>query len=126
MFAGMHGIRIDHTSGVPPYDQLRTQLTELAAGGELAPGTRLPPVRRAAEELGLAANTVARAYRELEAAGVVVTRGRLGTFVASPAVDGTSERSRSAHRAAEEFVDTVRRLGLTRTEATRLVEEVWD
>jgi DNA-binding transcriptional regulator YhcF (GntR family) len=126
MFTGMHGIRVDQTSGVPPYDQLRRQLTALAEAGELVPGTRLPPVRQAAADLGLAANTVARAYRELEAAGVVVTRGRKGTFVASPAVDGTSDRSRAAHHAAEDFVDMVRRLGLTRIEASRLVDEVWD
>ena len=53
------------------------------AQGDLAPGTRLPTVRQLAADLGLAANTVARAYRELEADGVIATYGRKGTFVRS-------------------------------------------
>lgn len=122
----MDRISIDPDSPVAPYEQLRSQVSALVASGDLAPGTRLPPVRQTASALGLAANTVARAYRELEASGVVVTRGRQGTFVRSGAVDGTSERSRAAHRAAEAFAESVRELGLSRTEATRLVEEVWE
>lgn len=122
----MDKIRIDHGSAVPPYEQVRSQVDALVASGELASGTRLPPVRQTASTLGLAVNTVARAYRELEASGVVVTRGRQGTFVHSGAVDGMSARSREAHGAAESYVGTARSLGLSRTEATRLVDEVWD
>jgi DNA-binding transcriptional regulator YhcF (GntR family) len=48
----------------------------------LAAGTRLPTVRALADQLGLAANTVAKAYRELEADGVIETRGRNGSFIA--------------------------------------------
>jgi GntR family transcriptional regulator len=75
-------LSIDPASPVPPFEQLRIQLLEQIRGGELAAGTRLPTVRRLAEDLGLAPNTVARTYRELEGAGVVVTRGRNGTVVA--------------------------------------------
>ena len=50
--------------------------------GELTPGTRLPTVRELAGQINLAVNTVARAYRELEAAGILETKGRFGTFVA--------------------------------------------
>ena len=66
----------------PPFEQLRAQVARRAASGELPAGTKLPTVRALATELGLAANTVARAYRELEADGVVVTEGRRGTFIA--------------------------------------------
>ena len=76
---------IDADGALPPYEQVRNQLAERIDTGELAPGERLPTVRGLATELGLAANTVARAYRELEQAGIVATRGRKGTFVVDAA-----------------------------------------
>ncbi|MEY9877174.1 GntR family transcriptional regulator [Streptacidiphilus sp. MAP12-33] len=75
-------LRVDTTSPVPPYEQIRAQLATLVASGGLAEGHRLPPVRQLAADLGLAAGTVARAYRELEAAGLVTTRRAAGTRVA--------------------------------------------
>ncbi|GFN02825.1 hypothetical protein Smic_13810 [Streptomyces microflavus] len=71
-------IVLDPDSGIAPYEQLRTQLSELARSGVLPVGHRLPTVRGFAEELGLAANTVAKAYRALEADGVIETRGGTG------------------------------------------------
>jgi len=114
-------VGIDATSPVPPFEQLRTGVATRVASGELPAGTRLPTVRGLAGELGLAVNTVARAYRELEADGVVETRGRQGTFVRSTSaahdVDLTA--------AATAFTDAVRRAGLTRAEADRLLDEAW-
>ena len=75
---------VDPRSPVPPYEQLRQQVTALVLGGALAPGARLPAIRQLANDLGLAGGTVARAYRELEADGVVTTHGRHGTVVAGP------------------------------------------
>ncbi|WP_354002845.1 GntR family transcriptional regulator [Microbacterium elymi] len=83
------------------------------ATGELAPGERLPTVRRLAEDLGLAAGTVARAYRELETSGVIETRGRAGTFVT---LDRDPVRQQ-AQRAAAAFAEQVRGLGLAADEA---------
>lgn len=112
---------IDHTAAVPPYEQLRTAIASRAASGALPAGSKLPTVRALAAELGLAVNTVARAYRELEADGVVVTEGRRGTFVAA-SIAGSSE---SAAEAATAYAAAARRLGLTLTEATRLLEQHW-
>ena len=67
----------------PPYEQLRRQIVELIGSGHLEPGQRLPPVRQLAADLGLAAGTVARTYRHLEAEGLVVTRRGGGTRVSS-------------------------------------------
>jgi len=103
----------------PPYEQLRAQVASRVASGELAAGTRLPTVRALAAELGLAVNTVARVYRELEADGVVVTEGRRGTFVASRRAPA------EATAAAASYVATARRRGLTLAEAQRLVEQAW-
>lgn len=74
-------VTIDPDDPTPPYEQLRRQLGEYIASGQLAPGTRLSPVRRLAEALGLANGTVARAYRELEVGGLVSTRRGGGTTV---------------------------------------------
>lgn len=72
---------IDPGGADAPYEQLRAQIAGRARSGALPVGHRLPTVRALAEELGLAANTVAKAYRALEGDGVVETRGRNGTFV---------------------------------------------
>ena len=77
-------LAIDPAGALPPYEQLRQQVSALVLAGALAPGTRLPAIRQLATDLGVAGGTVARAYRELESDGVVTTHGRHGTVVASP------------------------------------------
>ena len=110
-------IRIDAGSPTPPYEQLRAQLAQQIVDRALAVGTRLPTVRRLAADLGLAVNTVARSYRELEEAGLVETRGRAGTFVSA-----AGEHSRQlASEAAQRYAAAVRRLGLDAEEALRIV-----
>jgi DNA-binding transcriptional regulator YhcF (GntR family) len=74
---------VDPAAGEAPYEQVRAQVEAQIRSGRLVPGDRLPTVRALAADLGLAANTVARAYKELEAAGLVETRSRAGTVVAS-------------------------------------------
>ena len=69
---------IDTASTLPPFEQVRGQLAQQISDGSLPVGTKLPTVRSLAAELGLAANTVARAYRELEAASLLETRCRAG------------------------------------------------
>jgi DNA-binding transcriptional regulator YhcF (GntR family) len=99
-------IRIDDSA--PPYEQVRAQISEQARAGTLPVGYRLPTVRGLADSLGLAANTVAKAYRALESDGVIETRGRNGTVVAAAG----SAAERGAAVAAQEYAERVRRLGL--------------
>lgn len=113
-------LRVDPGSDVPPFEQVRSQVVAQVAAGLLRPGDRLPPVRRLAEDLGLASGTVARAYRELEAAGVVVTRGRNGTVVAASG-DVTEQRAQQATLA---YLASLRGLGLDAQDAVRLLREV--
>jgi DNA-binding transcriptional regulator YhcF (GntR family) len=112
-------IGVDPASVVPPYEQIRAQVAEQARDGRLPPGTRLPTVRRLATDLGLAVNTVARAYRELERDGVVLTRGRNGTFVTT----ATDPTTRAGEEAAVAYVRRVRRLGISPDLAVRLVRD---
>ncbi|TIH34289.1 GntR family transcriptional regulator [Subtercola vilae] len=99
---------MDARSAATASDQLRVLVLTDVRSGTLAPGAALPPVRRLAEQLGLAPNTVAKVYRELERDGVLVTRGRGGTSVA-PTGDGPQ---RQAQVAALEYARRVRELGL--------------
>lgn len=80
-------LEVDLASAVPPYEQIRAQITALARAGALAVGARLPPIRQLAADLGVASGTVARAYRELESDGIVATRGRHGTTVIAANTD---------------------------------------
>lgn len=100
-------IMLDPRSSTPPYEQVRAQIAEAVESGRLLPATQLPTVRRLARDLGLASNTVARAYRELEQAGLVETRGRQGTFVAGP----PSPTRQLAGEAAQAFLRRMRELG---------------
>lgn len=115
-------ITLDPGSTAAPYEQIRLRIAELAATGTLTAGTRLPPVRQLATQLGLAANTVARAYRELEQAGLVETRGRAGTVI-SAAAAGVPAAARDA---ADRYVQQVTALGLSRDAALALVEAALD
>ena len=89
-------VEVDTTSPVPPYEQIRDQVTTMAVTMVLPPGTRIPPIRQLAHDLGLANGTVARAYRELEADGVIEARGRHGTFVLGSGRRATRHGARAA------------------------------
>jgi DNA-binding transcriptional regulator YhcF (GntR family) len=108
---------IDASAATPPFEQLRVQVRDAVAAGELVAGAKLPTVRALAEQLGLAVNTVARAYRELETDGIIETRGRAGSFVAPQGDAG----QRQAQLAARAFVEQARRLGLDDAAALDLV-----
>jgi DNA-binding transcriptional regulator YhcF (GntR family) len=101
-------VRVDTTSPVPPYEQVRIQVADLILGGHLVEGDRMPAVRQLAADLGLATGTVARAYRELESAGLVRSRRGAGTRV-TPGHAPTPELE--LVRAARAFVTTGRGLG---------------
>src|SRR5215213_9054676 len=74
-------IHISASDGVPIYQQIVSQVKYLVAAGRLSPGEELPPIRVLAEQLLINPNTVARAYRELEIAGIVEKRRTAGTYV---------------------------------------------
>lgn len=113
-------IRIDPDSAVAPFEQIRRQYAAAINDGALAPGVRLPTVRRLAEDLGIAVNTAARAYKELEAEGRIETRGRAGTVVASRA-DTAARAEIAAH--ARTYLAQARRLNVTLEEAVTALRD---
>jgi GntR family transcriptional regulator len=113
-------VTVDVLDPTPPYEQLRRQLADLIGSGVLSPGDRLPPVRQLAADLGLAAGTVARSYRELEQSGYVRSRRGGGTRVA-PTPPTTATPQRALEEAASTYLDRARVLGIPAAEAVEVV-----
>lgn len=109
-------IAVDLNSSVPQYEQIRAQVAALVVAGRLHQGNKLPTVRALASDLGIAPGTVARAYRELEAASLVVSRRRIGTVVSSrPRLQGDT------YALALELARTARKEGVGTGELMDLV-----
>jgi DNA-binding transcriptional regulator YhcF (GntR family) len=112
-------LSVDQHGSVAPFEQIRAQLAVLIESGALAEGERLPTVRGLAADLGVAVNTVARAYRELEAEGLVATASRAGTVVAP----GAQRDEVALQRAAAAFAERAARSRVTEEEALALVRK---
>ena len=108
--------------GGPPYEQLAERIRHLIQTGRLLPGDRVPPVRTCAEQVGLAPNTVARAYRELERDGWLVGRGRAGTFVARSLPARPAAPDEALARAAAAYLRRAEQLGFDRAAAARALK----
>ena len=110
--------------GVPIYLQLVEQVKHAIETGALRAGDQLPSIRPLAEELVINANTVAKAYRELEREGVVELRQGAGAFIANTARarQGGSDKVRGGRPLVAETVEQLRKRGLSDEEIRRLFE----
>jgi GntR family transcriptional regulator len=115
-------IHISTSDGLPIYQQIVNQVKYLVASGRLKPGEELPPIRTLAERLLVNPNTVARAYRELETAGVVEKRRTAGTYVSDA---GSPLARRERLRILTERIDALlaeaRQMGVGTDELLRLI-----
>ena len=120
----MPGVRItlDPSSPEPLSEQLSAAIADRIRRGSLVAGSRLPTVRALAEDLGLAANTVAKAYRALEDAGLVQGRGRQGTFVSERLPARLPDRERRLAEAADAFARRGSQLGFGAGELRRALD----
>jgi DNA-binding transcriptional regulator YhcF (GntR family) len=114
-------IVLNRKGGVPLHHQLLAQLELKILSGSIAPGERLPSVRALARQLGLHANTVSAAYRDLEAAGHVKLKRGAGVFVRE-GKPGTLEEARGLDEMIRLAVGTALRKGYTGAEITAAVE----
>lgn len=113
-------IQIDPDLATPVYEQVVEQVVAGIRVGDLVPGEKLPPVRQLATDLGVAVNTVAKAYRQLEEEGHVETRGRGGTIVRDELAPALPSRA-----AAAEFARLARGSGLDLPQAIGLLRRSW-
>jgi len=115
--------RPNPSSGVPIYLQLMEQVKHAIETGALRPGEQLPGIRPLAEELVINPNTVAKAYRELEHAGIIELRQGAGAFVASNARgERLADKLKAAQAIVSATVAKLRSQGVTDAEIRRLVE----
>lgn len=117
-------VSVDPSSPVPPFAQIRTAIRQLVVTGIMPVGTRLPTVRQLASDLGLAPGTVVRAFRELEAEGIIESRRRLGTHIKGlPSPPNAAERRRRIREAAASYAALVAEFSVDSEIAVELVRE---
>jgi GntR family transcriptional regulator len=119
----MH-IQVDFRSAQPIYQQIVDQIRDMVAGGSLQPGDQLPTVRQLATDLRVNFNTVARAYRLLDEAGMISTQQGRGTYIwASPDKEASDRlRQQRMEEMAEHFVGEAERLGYAPEEVVKAFE----
>jgi len=116
--------RIDASSRLPIYRQLRNQFREAVARGVLEPEERLPSVRELSRLLVVNPNTIARVYTELEREGMLNTRPGLGVFVAAPKTELTKKvRKERLQEMLDGFLTEAVHLGFSSTEVVSLVSD---
>lgn len=115
-------MKIEPLSGTPVFQQICDSIVSDIRDGAIVPGTHLPPVRHLAATLDVAANTVAKAYKQLGEEGHVQSHGRNGTLVLSPDQPGVGDRSSAV---AADFAAAAQRQGLTLNEAIGLLRRSW-
>ncbi|HEV3153172.1 MAG TPA: GntR family transcriptional regulator [Candidatus Baltobacteraceae bacterium] len=102
-----------------PFQQIMDQFRNLIERGELRAGDTLPTVRQLAGDLGVAPNTVARAYAELQEEGLLTSNGRRGTTVAAGVrTNDKPTRARKLHETIEQFLETLAHRGYSQAEIT--------
>jgi len=117
-------IHISPNDGVPIYRQIVNQIKYLLASRRLGPGDEVPPIRVLAEQLLINPNTVARAYRELETAGLLTKRQGAGTYVSdrgSPLAH--AERVRILGERVDALLAEAQQLDISLEDVARLITE---
>ncbi|MFT3945015.1 MAG: GntR family transcriptional regulator [Ancrocorticia sp.] len=110
-------------STAPPFEQIRSQIAAQIQSGVLRPGHRLPSIRQLAKDLRVAAGTVARAYSELEAAGLIESDRKRGSIVRGP-----SSRQRNIDElteVVEQVVAVARKVGMEQADLMGMIANVW-
>lgn len=113
-------ISVDPTSAVSPVQQIRSQLAAQIRSGNLEPDSRLPTVRQLAADLRVAPGSVAKAYKELESAGLIRTARAAGTRV-----NPGQATTKPLVKAAEELANQATNEGLTLEEAQGILAHAW-
>jgi GntR family transcriptional regulator len=119
-------VQVDKESGIPLYVQIEQQIRLLIQQGALRPGELLPTVRSLAVQLEINANTVARVYRDLQRAGVLVLRRGIGTSVADTKQRTmTGPELKRLEAKVAEVIALCRRLGVDAGVLGQLIETKW-
>ena len=117
-------IHISPADGVPIYLQIVNQVKYLVSSGRLSAGEELPPIRTLAEKLMVNPNTVVRAYRELELAGLVIKRRTTGTYVSNAGLRlGRRDRVKIVTQRIDALVADARQMDISLDEVIELIRQ---
>lgn len=121
----IENIHLDFRSGIPIYTQIVEQVKQQLVSGELKPGDQLPTVRALALELRVNFNTVARAYRLLDEAGIISTQQGRGTYILdTPPPEHTDKlRQQALESLTRDYLNEVLRLGCSADEINKTLKE---
>jgi len=118
-------LHLDFRSGLPIYIQIVNQVQQQVSGGSLKPDTQLPTVRALASELRINFNTVARAYRLLDDAGVISTQQGRGTYIMEkppPEVE-KKLRAETLEALARQYIGEAKRLNFSNVEMAQVLRD---
>jgi GntR family transcriptional regulator len=118
-------LHLDFRSGLPIYIQIMNQIEQQVSGGTLKPGAQLPTVRELASELRINFNTVARAYRLLDDAGIISTQQGRGTYVMEKAPPEVEKRLRreTLEALARQYIGEGKRLNFSDAELSQMMRD---
>jgi len=118
-------IRLDFRSGVPIYTQVMEQIEQLVESGVLQAGDQLPTVRALAQELRVNFNTIARAYRLLDEAGIISTQQGRGTYILEARTSEKSDdiRAQALQTLSQRYLQDALRLGYQPDEFLKILEK---
>lgn len=121
----LENIQLDFRSGTPIYTQIVEQVKQQVVSGGLKPGDQLPTVRALALELRVNFNTVARAYRLLDEAGIISTQQGRGTYILDvPPPERTDKlRQQALEVLTRDYLSEAHRLGCSPNEITKTLKE---
>ncbi|HEX7393285.1 MAG TPA: GntR family transcriptional regulator [Anaerolineaceae bacterium] len=119
-------LKLDFRSGLPIYAQIVEQIRHMLAAGELNPGDQLPTVRQLATDLRVNFNTIARAYRLLDEAGLISTQQGRGTYIWETPTPETTQKLRrqELEELTRHYLSEAAALGFSIEEVQRDFEEV--
>ncbi len=119
-------LKLDFRSGLPIYAQIVEQIRHMLAGGELKSGDQLPTVRQLATDLRVNFNTIARAYRLLDEAGLISTQQGRGTYIWETPTPETTQKLRrqELEELTRHYLSEAAALGFSIEEVQRDFEEV--
>ena len=116
--------QVEYDSGIPVYRQIIHQTAAAVGAGTFKPGDQLPTIRALSERLNVNPNTVAKAYRELELKGIIVSERGSGSFIqAQPAASKVREKKAKLKRLYQRLLAEAAGSGLTESELLRFIKE---
>jgi len=117
-------LHIDYDRGVPVYRQIYEAVIAALASGALARDEQLPTIHELAERLAINPNTVARAYRDLDADGYIVAQRGRGTFAAPEPARSAADKDRALRAIYHQAVAEAARHGIAAAEMVRYFRKV--